>query len=163
MGLCSHDETFVFLCQMFIHNKLISQHYCMLPTYSPWGEHEIDYILFVTVPSKDELILNPNCDEVDDVRWVTQSKLLEMFDDTTLLFSPWFRIIANRWLIGRTDNNIGGENNNTMENGREGWWDDLDQTLTTDHFCDYGTIHRFDPPMEHMGGAGDAVPMFGSV
>ena len=135
----------------------------MLPTYSPWGEHEIDYILFVAVPSKDELTLKPNCDEVDDVRWVTQSKLLEMFDDTTLLFSPWFRIIANRWLIGRTDNNIGEENKNTMEERGEGWWDDLDQTLTTNYFCDYSTIHRFDPPMEHMGGAGDAVPMFGSV
>ena len=86
-----------------------------------------------------------------------------MFDDTTLLFSPWFRIIANRWLIGRTDNNIGEENNNSIGGGGEGWWDDLDRTLTTDYFCDYGTIHRFDPPIEHMGGSGDAVPMFGSV
>lgn len=67
---------------------------------TPWGEHEIDYILFVTVSSKDELTLQPHPDEVDDVRWVSQRQLMGMFDDTTLLFSPWFRIIANRWLIG---------------------------------------------------------------
>uniref|UniRef100_A0A7S2PF74 Nudix hydrolase domain-containing protein n=1 Tax=Skeletonema marinoi TaxID=267567 RepID=A0A7S2PF74_9STRA len=113
---------------------------------SPWGEHEIDYVLFITVPSKDSITLKPHPDEVDDVCWVTQSKLLEMFADDDLLFSPWFRLIANRWMIG------GGEN------GKGGWWDDLDRTMNTDDFCDYENIHRFDPPTEHLGGGGDAGP-----
>jgi len=111
---------------------------------SPWGEHEIDYVLFVTVPSKDSITLKPHPDEVDDVCWVSQSKLLEMFADKDLLFSPWFRLITNRWMIG------GGD--------KGGWWDDLERTMKTDDFCDYESIHRFDPPSEHMGGGGDAGP-----
>jgi len=109
---------------------------------SQWGEHEIDYILFATIPNKHALTtLNPHPEEVDDTRWVSQSQLLQMFDDDTLLFSPWFRIIANKWMVG------GG-----------GWWDDLEKTMNTNMFCDYETIHRFDPPEEHMGGGGGAGP-----
>ena len=70
-----------------------------------------------------------------------------MLADTSLLFSPWFRLIVHRWMIGN--------------NGEGGWWDDLDRTMSTRDFCDYGTIHRFDPPQEHLGGGGDAGPMFG--
>ena len=117
---------------------------------SPWGEHEIDYVLFITIPSKDVLTLKPHPDEVDDVKWVTQSQLLTMFDDDSLLFSPWFRLITKKWMIG-------GKNAN---GGKGGWWDDLDRTMNTNDFCDYETIHRFDPPDEHMGGGGDAGPMF---
>ena len=71
-----------------------------------------------------------------------------MFDDKNLLFSPWFRLITKKWMIGGTGDDKGG------------WWDDLERTMKTDDFCDYGTIHRFDPPDEHMGGGGDAGPMF---
>ena len=117
--------------------------------HSPWGEHEIDYVLFITIPSKDKLTLKPHPDEVDDVKWVTQSQLLEMFDDKSLLFSPWFRLITKKWMIGGSDGKEGG-----------GWWDDLERTMNTNDFCDYQTIHKFDPPSEHMGGGGDAGPMF---
>ncbi len=41
-----------------------------------------------------------------------------------------------------------------------GWWDNLDRTMNTDDFCDHETIHRFDPPREHMGGGGNAGPLF---
>lgn len=113
---------------------------------SPWGEHEIDYVLFATVPDKSRLTIEPHPDEVDDVKWVTKSRLLDMLGDESLLFSPWFRLIVAKWMIG---------------DGGGGWWDDLERTMTTDDFCDYRTIHRFDPPVEHMGGGGDAGPMFG--
>eukprot|EP00957_Ditylum_brightwellii_P208407 15357267-Ditylum_brightwellii.AAC.1 len=43
---------------------------------SPWGEHEIDYVLFFTMESKDKLTIKPHPDEVDDVCWVTKQKLL---------------------------------------------------------------------------------------
>ena len=81
-------------------------------------------MLFVTVPTKDKVTIKPHPDEVDDICWVSQSQLLEMFANKDLLFSPWFRLIANRWMIGGDDNN-----------GKEGWWDDLDRTMTTDYFC----------------------------
>ena len=126
-----------------------------LLVHRPWGEHEIDYVLFATVPSKDVLTIQPHPDEVDDVKWVSQSQLLQMFNDSTLLFSPWFRLITKKWMIG------GGsvvEEGGGTGGGGGGWWDDLERTMKTDDFCDYGTIHRFDPPMEHMGGGGDAGP-----
>jgi hypothetical protein len=113
---------------------------------SPWGEHEIDYVLFLTIPSKSTLTLSPHPEEVDDVKWVTQSQLLEMFNDKSLLFSPWFRLIVHKWMISK--------------DGKEGWWTDLKKTMTTDTYCDYVNIWRFDPPEEHMGGGGNAGPLF---
>lgn len=112
-------------------------------TKSPWGEHEIDYVLFLTIPNKSVLTVNPHPDEVDAVKWVTKAKLLEMMADQKLLFSPWFRLIAHRWMLNKG-----------------GWWEDLKQTMTTDKHCDYTGIQRFDPPQEHLGGGGDAGRMF---
>jgi isopentenyl-diphosphate delta-isomerase len=94
---------------------------------SPWGEHEIDYVLFFCVKSKDELTVKPHPDEVDDYKWVTRQDLIDMMEDKSLLFSPWFRIICKKWLL-------------------DSWWKDLNMTMTTDKYCDYVNIHRFDPP-----------------
>ena len=79
-----------------------------------------------------------------------------MFDDETLLFSPWFRIIANRLMIG--NDTTSSKTRNKEDAGA--WWDDLDRTMNTNDFCDYETIHRFDPPGEHLGGAGNASHLF---
>ena len=46
------------------------------------------------------------------------------------------------------------------QTGKGGWWSDLNKTMTTNEFCDYENIHRFDPPEEHMGGGGNAGPLF---
>jgi len=110
---------------------------------SPWGEHEIDYVLFYTVPNKSVLTLKPHPDEVDDVKWVTPEGLQEMFKDTSLLFSPWFRLIVQRWVLGS-----------------DGWWSNLKETMTTEKHSDYVNIARFDPPKEHFGGGGNAGPKF---
>jgi len=110
---------------------------------SPWGEHEIDYVLFFTVPSKDLLTIKGHPDEVDDVKWVTQTQLVSMMEDTSLLFSPWFRLIVNKWALSSN-----------------GWWSQLKETMETDVHCDFKTIHCFDPPKEHMGGGGDAGPLY---
>jgi hypothetical protein len=99
---------------------------------SPWGEHEIDYVLFFCVKNKSLLTIQPHPDEVDAVKWVTRESLMSMMADTTLLFSPWFRIICKKWLL-------------------DSWWKDLTVTMTTDQYCDYVTIHRFDPPKEVRG------------
>jgi hypothetical protein len=72
-----------------------------------------------------------------------------MMNDEKLLFSPWFRIIVNKWVLGNDSND------------NKGWWDDLDVTMKTDTFVDVKNVLCFDPPKEHMGGGGDAGPMFG--
>ena len=97
------------------------------------------------MPSKETLTTKPHPEEVDDIKWVTQPQLLSMMEDPKLLFSPWFRIIAKRWIIGKN-----------------GWWENLDEAMNTDKYCDYKTISRFDPPKEHMGGLGDAGPWLGN-
>ena len=110
---------------------------------SPWGEHEIDYVLFIRVPNKSALTVKPHPDEIDDVMWVSKEKLLEMMQDKNLLFSPWFRLIVKKWLVNKG-----------------GWWEDLDKTMNTNQHCDYVNIQRFDPPKEHLGGEGEAGPLF---
>ena len=110
--------------------------------YSPWGEHEIDYVLFFTIKSRESITLNPHPDEVDDVKWVTKDELVAMMERKDLLFSPWFRIIVKKWIIG------------------SGWWNDLTVTMSTNKYCDFTKIHQFDPPTEHLGGNGNAQLMF---
>ncbi|KXZ56143.1 hypothetical protein GPECTOR_1g121 [Gonium pectorale] len=101
-------------------------HYCAPdsdthgPT-SPWGEHEIDYVLFVR-PSAP-VTLQPNPDEVDELRYVDPAELAAMMDPGSgLKWSPWFRILAERFLPA--------------------WWQDLDATIKTSKHHDRGTIHR---------------------
>jgi len=107
---------------------------------SPWGEHEIDYILFV----KCNVPLKPNPEEVRDTKYVTMDELKRMMKPAAgLKWSPWFRIIAEKFLPH--------------------WWKDLNVTLTTDKYVDYKTIYRFDPTSEHMGGGGDAREWLGSA
>jgi isopentenyl-diphosphate delta-isomerase type 1 len=109
---------------------------------APWGEHEIDYVLFYTVNSRKALSVQPNPQEIRDIRWVTSEELQIMLEDTNNLFSPWFRLIYQKWL-------------------KDLWWKDLDATMNSSRWTDYETIHEFDPPMEHLGGAGRARPLFG--
>eukprot|EP00746_Dinoflagellata_sp_MGD_P068312 gnl/MRDRNA2_/MRDRNA2_28136_c0_seq1.p1 gnl/MRDRNA2_/MRDRNA2_28136_c0~~gnl/MRDRNA2_/MRDRNA2_28136_c0_seq1.p1 ORF type:complete len:354 (-),score=79.96 gnl/MRDRNA2_/MRDRNA2_28136_c0_seq1:256-1317(-) len=100
---------------------------------APFGEHEIDYVLF----AQAEVDVHPNPEEVSDYRYVTHLELKEMMAPSSgLLWSPWFRIIAERFLGP--------------------WWADLEATLSTEKCADVGTIHRFDCSEVHFGGAGGA-------
>lgn len=84
-----------------------------------WCEHEVDYMLLLRAP----VSCTPNPDEAQAVRYVTQAELRTMMDPASgLLWSPWFRIVADRFLSL--------------------WWDDLSVTLDTDRFVDTDTIHR---------------------
>jgi isopentenyl-diphosphate delta-isomerase len=88
----------------------------------PWGEHEVDYVLLARAPAA-RLPLAPNPDEVEDVRWVTRAELAAMMDPGSgLAWSPWFRIIAARWLPT--------------------WWDNLDGVLERGEGADWGAVHR---------------------
>ncbi|GAX82867.1 hypothetical protein CEUSTIGMA_g10293.t1 [Chlamydomonas eustigma] len=76
-------------------------HYCAADkaTWGPmaeWGEHEMDYILFIQVP---KVTLNPNPEEVEAIRYVGKKELFDMMQlDSRCSWSPWFKIIADRLL-----------------------------------------------------------------
>lgn len=80
---------------------------------------QIDYILFI----KAHVDLKPNPEEVEDAKYVTEKELQRMMEpDSGLKWSPWFRIIAQRFL--------------------HQWWQDVDHTITTDKHVDLRTIHK---------------------
>jgi len=59
---------------------------------SIWGEHEIDYILFL---QKDNLKINANDDEIQEIRWVKLDKVKEMVAKENVSLTPWFELILN--------------------------------------------------------------------
>ncbi|CAM9390253.1 unnamed protein product [Ascophyllum nodosum] len=99
---------------------------------APWGEHEMDFILFIQVDGS--IPVKPHPEEVDAVKWVSLEEMDRMMEDNANLWSPWFRIIMERF-------------------ARE-WWVNLKDTMVTDKYLDVVNIHRFDPPSIHRGGAG---------
>ncbi|WFD29229.1 isopentenyl-diphosphate Delta-isomerase [Malassezia sp. CBS 17886] len=70
-------------------------HY-VAPSDGPWGEHEIDYILFLTVP----VTLHVNENEVSATKWVSMDELKTLMNELEpSSFTPWFRLIVNRFLF----------------------------------------------------------------
>ena len=58
-----------------------------------------------------------------NTRYVTHSELKDMMDPKNgLLWSPWFRIIAENWLGT--------------------WWDDIDGVLMDGKHIDTKTVHK---------------------
>ncbi|KAI5962870.1 IDI1 [Candida margitis] len=64
---------------------------------SPWGEHEIDYILILR--TKNDITLNANDNEVKDYKYVSADELNQMFEDDSLVFTPWFKLICKTFLF----------------------------------------------------------------
>ncbi|GAA5999498.1 isopentenyl-diphosphate delta-isomerase IDI1 [Rhodotorula paludigena] len=64
------------------------------PSDEIWAEHEIDYILFLTLDPKIDV--NPN--EVSGTKWLSKAELEEFFRDPESTFTPWFRLIAESFL-----------------------------------------------------------------
>jgi len=92
----------------------------------PWGEHEVDYILFI----QSAVDLTPNPDEVDEAIYVSSDELKEMMKEESLRWSPWF--------VG------------IMERGGWEWWAHLDEALElSSRFVSTDVVY-FDPPPEHM-------------
>lgn len=83
---------------------------------SKWGEHEIDYILILK--TKNDITVNANYNEVRDFKYVSADELKVMFEDDSLVFTPWFKLICQSFLFK--------------------WWDNLDNL---DQFKDE-EIHR---------------------
>lgn len=73
-------------------------HY-LAPSNGPWGEHEIDYILFLT----GDVTVTPNPNEIRDHKYVSKEELQAMFEDSSNSFTPWFKLIARDFLFGWWD------------------------------------------------------------
>jgi len=120
---CQYNTYSDYYCHP-VCRYLTRLHYCAPDTSSgepgsQWGEHEVDYILFMQGP----VTLDPNPEEISETRYVTEPELEAMMaPDSGLLWSPWFKIIAENFLSK--------------------WWRDLDATLKTDVHVDTKTVHR---------------------
>lgn len=82
--------------------KFLTRIHYMSPSNGAWGEHEIDYILILKADPK----INANMNEVRDFKYVSQDELKQMFNDSSLVFTPWFKLICESYLFN--------------------WWNDLD-------------------------------------
>ncbi|XP_031471847.1 isopentenyl-diphosphate Delta-isomerase 1 isoform X2 [Phasianus colchicus] len=83
-----------------------------------WGEHEIDYILFV----QKDVMLNPDPNEIQSYCYVTQKELKQLLDKASrneVKITPWFKLIAETFLFK--------------------WWDNLPNL---NKFVDHEKIHR---------------------
>lgn len=69
------------------------------------GAISVDYILFI----KADVNHTPNPNEVKDTRYVSEAELKTMFQDGSLKFTPWFKLICESMLFE--------------------WWEHLDQGL----------------------------------
>lgn len=67
---------------------------------SRWGEHEIDYVLFL---QKDDITIDPNPDEVSEVRWMPRSEI-KNFVKTMIPLTPWFHLMYQYKLLHWWDN-----------------------------------------------------------
>ena len=59
-----------------------------------WIEREVDHCLVIHA----DVDVNPNPNEVSEIKWVSQSELEELLiaDDSENIIAPWFRCIATR-------------------------------------------------------------------
>uniref|UniRef100_A0A2K6SRS8 Isopentenyl-diphosphate Delta-isomerase 1 n=1 Tax=Saimiri boliviensis boliviensis TaxID=39432 RepID=A0A2K6SRS8_SAIBB len=83
-----------------------------------WGEHEIDYILFV----RKNVTLNPDPNEIKSYCYVSKEELKELLKKAAngeIKITPWFQIIAETFLFK--------------------WWDNLNHL---NQFVDREKIHR---------------------
>ncbi|XP_023516108.1 isopentenyl-diphosphate Delta-isomerase I isoform X2 [Cucurbita pepo subsp. pepo] len=92
------------------------------PSDGIWGEHELDYLLFIVRDVK----VNPNPDEVADVKYVNKEQLKELLrkadaGEEGLKLSPWFRLVVDNFLFK--------------------WWDHVEKG-TLKEAADMKTIHK---------------------
>ncbi len=81
-----------------------------------FGEHEIDYILFL----QKDLELKPNPGEVNEIRWLKRDNLNQQISSLKYPLTPWFKLI--------------------YESGKlETWWKNL---KSLEQFEDYNNIHK---------------------
>ncbi|ODV61267.1 isopentenyl-diphosphate delta-isomerase IDI1 [Ascoidea rubescens DSM 1968] len=77
------------------------------PNDTNWAEHEIDYILFI---KSNNPPLNPNWNEIKDYRYVSITELKQMFQDESIIFTPWFKLICEAYLFKWWEKLINNQN-----------------------------------------------------
>lgn len=75
--------------------KFLTRIHYMAPSSGLWGEHEVDYILFV----KADPTVKAEINEVRDTMWVSQDQLKAMFGNKNYHFTPWFKLICENFLF----------------------------------------------------------------
>lgn len=83
-----------------------------------WGEHEIDYILFV----QKDVSLDPDANEIQSHCYVSKEELKQLLEKAKreeVKVTPWFQLIADTFLFK--------------------WWDNLENLKS---FEDHDKIHR---------------------
>ncbi|XP_006141401.1 isopentenyl-diphosphate Delta-isomerase 1 isoform X1 [Tupaia chinensis] len=96
----------------------LTRMYYKAPSDGIWGEHEIDYILFV----RKNVTLNPDPGEIKSYCYVSKEELQELLKKAALgevKLTPWFKIIADNFLFK--------------------WWDNLNHL---NQFVDHEKIYR---------------------
>jgi len=88
--------------------QYLSKIHYLAPSDGIWGEHEVDYILFLTA----DVTVRPNTNEIRDYKYVDRGELQAMFNESGNLFTPWFKLIARDFLFG--------------------WWDELTKRRDAD-------------------------------
>eukprot|EP00118_Oscarella_pearsei_P026702 m.310311 g.310311 ORF g.310311 m.310311 type:complete len:245 (+) comp50832_c0_seq1:169-903(+) len=89
------------------------------PSDGKWGEHEIDYILFV----KKDVTFEAQPNEVSDTKFVSPAGLKELLakaDENGMKITPWFSLISNQSFLFK-------------------WWSDLN---CLDKHEKHDLIHR---------------------
>ncbi|CAG9860223.1 unnamed protein product [Phyllotreta striolata] len=81
-----------------------------------WGEHELDYIFFF----KDDVEVDPNPNEIAEVRYIGKNEVDSFVSDIKEPLSPWFRLILKEKL--------------------KFWWEHLDNL---DAIKDHKNISKF--------------------
>ncbi|PWN52691.1 isopentenyl diphosphate isomerase [Violaceomyces palustris] len=116
-------------------------HY-LAPANSIWGEHEIDYILFITA----SVTLKPNPNEICDHKWVSPEELKSLMTELDPeAFTPWFKLIVERFLFpwwsellnNRTTKPVGSAAAAAQKNGEA-----VIDAKSLAHLMDHDTIHR---------------------
>ncbi|CAH9051374.1 unnamed protein product [Cuscuta europaea] len=92
------------------------------PSDGKWGEHELDYLLFIV----RDVRLHPNPDEVADVKYVNREELKEILSkadagEDGIKLSPWFRLVVHNFLFK--------------------WWDHVEKGSLMEA-ADMKTIHK---------------------
>ncbi|CAA2979046.1 isopentenyl-diphosphate Delta-isomerase I-like [Olea europaea var. sylvestris] len=92
------------------------------PSDGKWGEHELDYLLFIV----RDVNVNPNPDEVADIKYVNKEELKELLrkadaGEGGIKLSPWFRLVVDNFLFK--------------------WWDHVEKG-TLSEAADMKTIHK---------------------
>ncbi|XP_020246930.1 isopentenyl-diphosphate Delta-isomerase I-like [Asparagus officinalis] len=92
------------------------------PSDGKWGEHELDYLLFIV----RDVNMQPNPDEVADAKYFNRDQLKELLrkadgGEDSIKLSPWFRLVVDNFLFR--------------------WWDHVEKG-TLQEVADMKTIHK---------------------